>query len=140
VSARRGKRQRGQAMVESALTFLVMISMIIAIMDFGQLLYMHATLTERVRSAARYASIAPTATTAIQNVAIYNSTNPTSSDKALLPGLTASMVAVTRANVGTASETVTVTISGYPVVMLTPGIAQAFNARAFSATMPSEAQ
>src|ERR1700688_730647 len=67
------QKQRGQAFVESGLIMLVFLPILIGIMDFGQFLYLHLSLTERTRAAAHYGSITTfTDGSDIANVAIYN--------------------------------------------------------------------
>jgi len=51
------KRQRGQAMVESALVLLLFLSTLIAVLDFSQLLFTQQMLVERTRSALRWGMI-----------------------------------------------------------------------------------
>ena len=53
----RSSRERGSAMVESALIMLVAMMVIIATFDFGQFLFMHQTLAEKARLAARYGAL-----------------------------------------------------------------------------------
>jgi Flp pilus assembly protein TadG len=67
------QNQRGQALVESGLVMLLFLPVLIGIMDFGQFLYLHLTLTERTRAAAHYGAITTfTDGSDIANVAIYN--------------------------------------------------------------------
>ena len=72
-TANRNKRERGSAaIVEGSLILLVLLSMLVAIVDFGQFLFIHQTLTERAREAVRYGIVNnPTDTTSIQNVVLY---------------------------------------------------------------------
>jgi hypothetical protein len=53
-SARRRRTSKGNVLVESALIFLMFFSMLIGVFDFGQFLFIHQSLVERVRSAARW--------------------------------------------------------------------------------------
>src|SRR5579863_1957615 len=70
--ANRKKRERGSAIVEGSLILLILLSMLVAIVDFGQFLFIHQTLTERAREAVRYGVVNdPTDTTSIQNVVLY---------------------------------------------------------------------
>ena len=131
------KRRKGQAIVESALTIMVFLTMLLGVLDFGQYLYFQQTLTERARAAARYAVLDPTRVTAIKNIAMSNS--PTSATPALLPSLTASMIAVTTADLGTPEGRVTVTISNFPISFVTPGLAGSVKAPIVTVTYPSEA-
>src|SRR5207247_7845746 len=68
------KTQHGQAMLESALVLLLLLVVLIGIVDMGQFLYFHQSLTERARAAARYGAVNTYSSPglAIQNVAIYN--------------------------------------------------------------------
>ena len=45
----------GQSMVESALVLGLFITMLVGMMDFGRVLWIHETLTAAARSGARYA-------------------------------------------------------------------------------------
>lgn len=66
------KRERGSVIVETALIATAFLYMLIAIMDFGQFLFIHQTLTERARAAVRYGIVTdPTNATLIQNVVLY---------------------------------------------------------------------
>lgn len=131
-------RQRGQALVESALSILVFITMMIGVIDLGQMIYFQQSLVERTRAAARYGSISPSQTAAIRNVAIYGNPNPPEGATPVLPGLTQSMVTVETFGVGTVSPRITISISGYPINFVTPGIAGAVQARRITITYPIE--
>ena len=66
------RRERGSAMLETALVGAAFFYMLIGIMDFGQFLFIHQTLTERAREAVRYGIVTdPTNATLIQNVVLY---------------------------------------------------------------------
>src|SRR5881296_4525655 len=73
---KRNNKQTGQAVIESALVLLIFLVMFIGIVDFGQFLYFHQSLSERARAGARYAAVHGTDTTInsteIANVALYN--------------------------------------------------------------------
>ncbi len=51
----RKRRTRGSTMVESALVMLAFTMLLVAIFDVSQFLFMHQSLVERVRVAARWA-------------------------------------------------------------------------------------
>jgi Flp pilus assembly protein TadG len=124
-------------MLESALVLLIFLGFLIGTLDFAQVLYFHQSLVERVRFAARYAAVHPTETTAIKNMAVYNTVEAGTSP--LLPALTTSMVNVQLADTGSSSARVTVTITGYPYQFFSPLLAGTREAGAISATMISEA-
>jgi hypothetical protein len=48
------KNERGQSMVESTLVLLVFFSLLLGVIDCGQVLFAHQSLVERVRSAVRW--------------------------------------------------------------------------------------
>lgn len=137
VDRRTTSRRKGQALVESALTLLVFLTMLFGIIDFGQYLYFQQTLTERARAAARVAVLDPTQVDRIKNVALYNSY--TAGTSPLLPSLTAAMITVTSADLGTPEGRVTIRISGYPISFITPGLARSMSAPVVTVTYPSEA-
>lgn len=67
------RNKKGQSLVESAFILLVFVFVFVGILDFGQFLYFHQSLTERVRIAARYGAVHTyTDGVAAVNVAIYN--------------------------------------------------------------------
>jgi len=135
---RKDRRERGSSLVEMALVLLVFLLFLIGILDFGQVLYYHQALVERARAAVRYGSIDPTNTTAIQNMAVYNTTD--GSGSVVLSGLTTAMVNVVNSNASTSQASVVVTISGFPMQFLSPYIAQSFNNRPVMAAMMAESQ
>jgi Flp pilus assembly protein TadG len=51
----RRRRQRGKALLESALIFLPLFAIIFAILDFGLVIFVKSTLQNAVREGARYA-------------------------------------------------------------------------------------
>ena len=95
-------RRKGQAMVESALSILVFLSMLLGILDFGQFVYFQTSLAERTRVAARYAILDPTQTDKIKNMAIYNTPTPEGNTKKVLSAMTTSTE--TRKNAATAAS------------------------------------
>jgi len=109
------KKQRGQAFIESALIMLIFVPVLVGIADFGQVIYFHASLTERARAAARYGAVHTyTDGSAIKNVAVYNDPSPATGTAGLVPYLTTSLVTATLDDAGTDSARITVTITNYP--------------------------
>jgi Flp pilus assembly protein TadG len=138
--ARKNSRERGASLLESALVLLTFLMMVIGVMDFGQVLYLHQSLVERARSAARYGAINPTNSAGIQNMAVYNSPTVASGQTAMLAGLTTAMVDVQNPDINTPNARVVVTISGYPMQFFTPGLARAFTGRSVMVAMTAESQ
>ena len=109
------KKERGQAFIESALIMLIFVPVLVGIADFGQVIYFHASLTERARAAARYGAVHTyTDGSAIKNVAVYNDASPATGTAGLVPYLTTSLVTATLDDANTDSARITVTITNYP--------------------------
>lgn len=53
------RSESGQSLVESTLVLLVFFSMLLAVVDCGQVLFAHESLVERVRSAVRWGVLHP---------------------------------------------------------------------------------
>lgn len=136
----RKRRQKGQAMVESALVLLVVLAMIIGVLDFGQVVFIHQALTERVRSAARWGGINYTDPTGTRNMVLYGQPTVPADTNGYL-GLTAAMVSVTRpaADQDTNEDRIVVQIVNYPFRFFSPWIARQYTARTITATAPVEA-
>jgi hypothetical protein len=131
------KDERGSTMLESALTLLAVVFILIGMLDVGQLLFVHQTLTERVRKATSYAarSYDPDA---IRNIVLYGATTPADGQHPAFE-LTSSMVTVERQDAGTAADRVIVRISGYPLRFYTPGFQTLATALPITMVAPYEA-
>jgi Flp pilus assembly protein TadG len=138
------QNQRGQAMVEAGLIMLIFLPVLIGIMDFGQFLYLHLSLTERTRAAAHYGAITTfTDGSDIANVAIYN--DPAGSANGatpLLPNLQTAdsakdgYVTASLTSPGTDDARIRVTITNYPYNFLM--MPTSLNRRTITDTEPYE--
>ncbi len=116
------KSRRGSLFVESACVLLVFLTILIGTLDVGQLLFLHSSLTERVRAAARYGAVNSYDQTSVENMVLYSQpTIPVTGSPAF--ELSRSMVSVSRQDAGTSEDRVVVTVSGFPVHFFTPWIA-----------------
>jgi Flp pilus assembly protein TadG len=144
VVMRSRNRERGQAIVESGLILMVFLPVLIGIFDFGQFLYLHQSLAERVRAAARYGAVHTyTDGSDSVNLAIYNDpAGATDGATALLPNLQSTSstgdgyVSATLSGAGTDDAFITVTITNYPYYIL--WMANSLNRRTLSDTEPYE--
>jgi Flp pilus assembly protein TadG len=118
-------RQRGGTLLESALTLIVFLALFIGVFDVGEMLFIHQTLTDRARNAARWGAVNTFDATTIQNLVLYGATAPAAGQIASF-GLAASNVTVTRPaiSVGTPEDRVVVTIV-YRVSLISASIGQA---------------
>jgi Flp pilus assembly protein TadG len=120
----RSKRgERGQAFVEGGLVMVVFVSVLAGIMDFGQFLYLHQSLSERCRAGARYGAVNTYTNNGLAavNVAIYNDPNGSTNGAAPFLGNLQSTnsggngyVTATLSGAGTDNALITVTIKNYP--------------------------
>jgi Flp pilus assembly protein TadG len=122
-------RERGNALIEFALSFFLIFAVFSGIFQFAYSFYVYNTLVVAVREGARYASIKPydsTSTTptsafqnAVQNMVVYGDPNPPGGATPAVPGLLASNVAlfVTGGGAGTltAPTQITVSITGFGI-------------------------
>jgi Flp pilus assembly protein TadG len=138
------QNQRGQAFVESGLVMLIFLPILIGVMDFGQFLYLHLSLTERTRAAAHYGAITTyTDGSDIVNVAIYNDpAGAANGASPLLPNLQGTdsgkdgYVTAALTGAGTDDARIRVTITNYPYNFLM--MPASLNHRTITDTEPYE--
>ena len=88
------KQQRGQSLIEGTFVLLVFFSLLLGVVDCGQVLVAHQSLVERVRSAVRWGSLHPYDGSGDQvaNMILYNRPDEPKTS-------TTSFLGLTRANV-----------------------------------------
>ncbi len=124
ITSAKNASRRGSAFVEMALIYLVFACLLIGAFDFGQFLFVHQALVERARYAVRWGAITdPTDTASIKNmVRYYQSTAPPGGTASYF-NLTDSNVTVTSTGSGTDNYYLTIKISGYSFVSVSPYMA-----------------
>ena len=136
--------QRGQSMVEATLVLLVFFSLLLGVIDCGQVLFAHQSLVERVREAVRWGVVHPwndeTGSDPIVNLVLYNQTEAPRGDAPAFLGLKPENVVV-RHRAATPDrpddETLGVTIVNFRSQFFSPWIAQkVVSPRAVSITAP----
>ncbi len=121
--------RRGQSLIEATLVMLVFLSLLVGVVDCGQILYSHQALEERVRSAVRWGSLHAYDGSGDQvaNLVLYNSLRAPSPDAPGFLGMTRGNVEV-RFEPATAArpddETLSVAIVNYQSHFFTPWIAR----------------
>jgi Flp pilus assembly protein TadG len=135
---RRGARNReaGTALVEAALVLIVFLTMFFGVFEASIVLYVHHTLGARTSRAARYASMNPGDSIAIQNVVLSNDPSNGSDSGAL--GVTRAMVQVERTGTGTPADRVKVSVAGYQIPSLGLLSRTTFAVTTISSTTPVE--
>jgi Flp pilus assembly protein TadG len=130
--------QRGQSVVESLLVLVVLIGMILGVLDFGQMMFLHQTLTERARAAARHAALNPADVDGARNLVLFGNTVAPADTTRSFWGMTAAMVQVARNNQDTNEDEMVVTISGYRFQIFSPWIAGSGLGKSIVASAPVE--
>ena len=115
--------QRGDAIIEFALSFAFLFSIFTGVFQFGYAFYQYNYLENAVRGGARYASLraydsatsTPSAAylTAVRNMVLYG--DPSGGAQPVTPGLTADKVTVTMTFERNVPRRVTVAISNYQI-------------------------
>jgi TadE-like protein len=118
-------------MLEAALCLTVLMSLLIGALDFGQLLFFHQALVERVRGAARWGSLNAYDGTGdqITNMVLYNRPDDPGAGTPAFLGLSRDNVDVEYAAGSVANpndERITVTLRDYRYRFFSPWIATTF--------------
>lgn len=137
VSRRAKKKQRGAVLVETALTLLPVILLILGGMDLGQVLMQLQYFGERARVTARWASTHTTDTTSIKNYGAFGTATAPEGAITGRFGLSPANITVSTPGAGTAAYRIEVSISK-PLHFFTPFLPRTFTPRPARATMPVE--
>jgi Flp pilus assembly protein TadG len=143
IAAKKNRREGGSTIVELTLILLVLLQMLFGIVDFGQFLYIHQTLTERARAAVRYGIVNdPTDSTSIQNVVLYGQASggatpvtPSNSDVGAF-NLVRSSVVVNATGAGTDDYRLTVQVTNYQYTIYSMVIAGSYTGPNIIASLP----
>lgn len=137
----RKKRQRGAALIETALVFTVALAMIVFIVDMGRVLLTQQFISERARVAVRSAVVNNWNSTSVANYVVYGSTSAPTGNPPGYMGMTTSDVTFTSyADSGIGDARYQVTIQGVPLFTWVPYIAGQYNAPPVIATAPVQSQ
>ena len=128
-------------MLETTLVYTAFLMLLIGTIDLGHVLFLHQSMTERVRAAVRYGASrqAPgDVETAMKNIVLYHT--PTQAANATPSfGLTAENVNVARTpGAGENPNSVTVSVADLSFRFLTPFAHGRRTTRTISATLPME--
>lgn len=133
--------RRGQSMVESTLVLLVFFSLLLGVIDCGQVLFAHQSLVERVRSAVRWGVVNHwEGQDRIVNRVLYNQTEAPAGNPPAFLGLRPENVVVRHQPATSArpdDETLSVIIINYQPQFFSPWLApMVLHPRAVSITAP----
>lgn len=132
------QRQRGSVMVESSLTLLAFISLFVATLDLAQILYIHQSLVERARVAARTAAVSCCNVDSVRNTILYGSSATPVAGTPTYWGLSSSNVDVSFSDQNSAHQRVTVRISGLTYKSYTPMMGATLTNIPVQVTVPLE--
>ena len=133
--------QSGQSMVEATLVLLVFFTLLLGVIDCGQVLFAHQSLVERVRAAVRWGVVHPwNGSDPVVNLVLYNQVELARGDDHPFLGLRSENVVV-RHQAPTPDrpddETLSVTIVNFHPQFFSPWFAGALvSSRAVSITAP----
>jgi len=124
MQAHRQNPQKGNSLLEAVLTLVLFLALFLGVFDLGEMFFIHQTLTDRARNAARWGAVNAYDATSMQNLVLYGATTPAQGQTASF-GLSASNVTVTRpaASIGTSEDRVIVTVI-YPVSLISVFVGQ----------------
>ncbi len=116
-------RRRGNSIVEFAISLPFLVAVVAGVFQFGYTFFIYNSLRNSVHAGARFASAADyeVGTSSfedqVKNVVVYGTPVPGSGAPTLVPGLTASQVAVSSNSVDAVGipRSITVSIDGYEV-------------------------
>jgi Flp pilus assembly protein TadG len=132
----RRKRSKGSAMVELALVFPLLATLLIVVADLAVFLFLQQALVERARSAARWGAVSdPSNSGAIVNMVLYaRAVAPTGTQPDF--GLARAMVQVAAVDAGTDNYRLVVTISGYSFKLFSPFMGGKYPGRTIEVSVP----
>ena len=137
MAVKRKAHRKGSALVEGALVLGIFIFTFIGIMDFAQILFLHQSIVERVRSAARTAVVEQLSVTQIQNLVVYGKKTPDTGQKGFF-GLTPSNVLVTVGAGGGGEGNVRIRVTGLKFLILSPLMSRSGTSLPIQVVVPLE--
>ncbi len=125
VGRARGKRRRGNVLVELTLSLTFLSALFLGVWQYGYAFYIYGELEEAVRAGARYASLrtynsassTPTADflAAVQNLVVYGDPAPAAGATPVAPGLATGNVSLTVTFSSSVPTQMTVAITNYQI-------------------------
>lgn len=123
ISSRR-QNQRGNALIESALVLGLFVFVLVGIVDFAQILHVHQSLVERVRSVARTAVVQNLTVEEIRDRIVYGQSMDIRTEAGLMPagfmGLRREHVTVEILDQTYNEQRLVVDVNGVPIIILSP--------------------
>lgn len=117
-------RRRGNAVVEFAIAFGVLLSILAGVWEFGYTFYLYNTLESAVRNGARYGSLADydggswggsAFNASVKNMVVYGKSTFGSGDTPVIPGLDTANVRITITYNGAVPSRIQVDVTDYVI-------------------------
>lgn len=130
-------RQRGSTLVEAALVLGIFLFVLIAILDFAQIFYLHHSLVERVRNSARTAVVEKLTSEQMTDLIVYGRKDPEPGQKGFF-GLTPSNVYTFTVDQGSSEARLYVRVTGLRFLVLSPLMTHSARNLPVELTIPME--
>ena len=108
-------------MVEASLIFVLATTLLIGLFDVAQVMFIHQTVVERAREAARWGTVNPYDATKITNMVLYGTPTAGTAGTELF-NMSSSNVAVSHVGSGSMSDRLSITVSGYTYLLFSAAI------------------
>ena len=131
--------ERGTALLEFAIGATIFVSAMFGVLEVGRMLWVHNSLVDATRRAARYAVNQGTSTgaqTEAANMAVYG--NAAGTGQPLVPDLAVSQVKITHQNFQLGGGTVTVEIENYDFKFVLPLVSKTLRLPAYKTSLTAE--
>jgi Flp pilus assembly protein TadG len=131
--------ERGAALLEFAIGATIFVSAMFGVLEVGRLLWVHNSLVDATRRAARYAvnqGMSTGAQTGAKNMAVYG--NATGAGQPLVPDLSAAQVKLTYQNFELGGGTVTAEVVNYDFSFVLPLVSKTMRLPAYKTSLTAE--
>jgi Flp pilus assembly protein TadG len=131
--------ERGAALLEFAIGSTIFVSAMFGVLEVGRMLWVHNSLVDATRRAARYAvnqGMSTGAQNGARNMAVYG--NAAGEGQPLVQNLTASQVKITYQNFELGGGTVTAEIENYDFSFVLPLVGKTMRLPAYKTSLTAE--
>jgi hypothetical protein len=125
VSARRSKHQRGNALLEAGLIFIVGSVLLFGIFDLAQMLFIHQAVVNQIRAAARWAAVNTYDAGKITNMVLYGTPTAGTPGTELFGMSTSNVSVIHDTSDGLYADRIQISASGYSYLLFSGTIANA---------------
>ena len=131
------RSERGSTVVESAMVVMIALVLMIGILDFGQIMFMHQAIMNRVRSVAREAAVKNYTANAVKNLIVYNTQSPSDASTPMF-GLSTSNVDVSYSDASSSEQRLFVSVTNLEYRTYTPLFARTLRNLPIRLSVPTE--